>query len=153
GGRPRLMTRAKLRTAMAMMADRGNVAGNIAEQLGISISTLHAYVAGEGLAARQCVSGFRRDGKRPSPAGKSKGLFMIYFYPYSQNPARSPARCGENPRDRAALASRPGRVYSAFALRRSRDHAKMKSSALSVDSTMAQLIGCASAGSLNLTER
>jgi hypothetical protein len=34
------MTRAKLRTAMAMMADRGNIAGDIAEQLGISLSTL-----------------------------------------------------------------------------------------------------------------
>jgi DNA invertase Pin-like site-specific DNA recombinase len=48
GGRPRLMTRAKLRTAMAMMADRGNAAGDVAEQLGISISTLYAYIDGEG---------------------------------------------------------------------------------------------------------
>jgi DNA invertase Pin-like site-specific DNA recombinase len=48
GGRPRLMTRAKLKTAMAMMADRGNVASDVAEQLGISISTLYAYVNGEG---------------------------------------------------------------------------------------------------------
>ncbi len=40
GGRPRLMTRAKLRAAMTMMADRSNVAGDVAEQLGISISTL-----------------------------------------------------------------------------------------------------------------
>lgn len=37
------MTRAKLRTAMTMMADRGNAAGDVAEQLGISISTLYAY--------------------------------------------------------------------------------------------------------------
>jgi len=48
GGRPRLMTRAKPRTAMTMMADRGNVASDIAEQLGISLSTLYAYVDGEG---------------------------------------------------------------------------------------------------------
>jgi DNA invertase Pin-like site-specific DNA recombinase len=48
GGRPRLMTRAKLKTAMAMIADRGNVASDVAEQLGISISTLYAYVDGEG---------------------------------------------------------------------------------------------------------
>lgn len=48
GGRPRLMTRAKLRTAMVMMADRRNVASDVAEQLGISISTLYAYVDGEG---------------------------------------------------------------------------------------------------------
>jgi len=50
GGRPRLMTRAKLRTAMTMMADRNNVAGEVAEQLGISVSTLYAYVDGEGRA-------------------------------------------------------------------------------------------------------
>lgn len=48
GGRPRLMTRAKLRTAMAMMADRGNAASDVAEQLGISTSTLYAYVDGTG---------------------------------------------------------------------------------------------------------
>lgn len=50
GGLPRLMTRAKLRTAMAMMADRGNAATDVAEQLGISVSTLYAYVEGEGQA-------------------------------------------------------------------------------------------------------
>jgi DNA invertase Pin-like site-specific DNA recombinase len=43
GGRPRLMTR-----AMTMMADRNNVASEVAEQLGISLSTLYAYVNGEG---------------------------------------------------------------------------------------------------------
>ena len=48
GGRPRLMTRAKLRTAMTMMADRANAATDVAEQLGISLSTLYAYVDGEG---------------------------------------------------------------------------------------------------------
>ncbi len=48
GGRPRLMTRAKLRTAMAMMADRGNAASDVAEQLGVSTSTLYAYVDGAG---------------------------------------------------------------------------------------------------------
>ncbi len=50
GGSPRLMTRAKLRTAMTMMADRNNVAGDLAEQLGISVSTLCAHVDGEGQA-------------------------------------------------------------------------------------------------------
>ena len=50
GGRPRLMTRAKLRTAMAMMAERSNAATDVAEQLGISVSTLYAYVDGEGQA-------------------------------------------------------------------------------------------------------
>jgi hypothetical protein len=42
------MTRAKLRTAITMMADQGNVAGDIADQLGISLSTLYAYVNGKG---------------------------------------------------------------------------------------------------------
>ena len=50
GGRPRLMTRAKLRTAMTMMAERSNAATDVAEQLGISVSTLYAYVDGEGQA-------------------------------------------------------------------------------------------------------
>ena len=48
GGRPPLMTRAKLRMAMAMVADRGNAASDVAEQLGISTSTLYAYVDGKG---------------------------------------------------------------------------------------------------------
>lgn len=50
GGRPRLMTRAKLRTAMTMMAERSNAATDVAEQLGISVSTLYAYVDGKGQA-------------------------------------------------------------------------------------------------------
>jgi DNA invertase Pin-like site-specific DNA recombinase len=48
GGRPRVMTRAKLRTAMTMMADPANSASEVAEQLGISLSTLYAYVDGQG---------------------------------------------------------------------------------------------------------
>ena len=50
GGRPRLMTAAKLRTAMTMMADQSNVAADVAEQLGISVSTLYAYMDGRGQA-------------------------------------------------------------------------------------------------------
>lgn len=42
------MTRPKLRTAMAMMADRGNLVADVAEQLGVSVSTLYAYVNGAG---------------------------------------------------------------------------------------------------------
>lgn len=48
GGRPRVMTKAKLKTAMTMMADRENAARDIAVQLGISLSTLYAYVDAEG---------------------------------------------------------------------------------------------------------
>jgi hypothetical protein len=42
------MTRAKLRTAIAMMTDQANGAGEVADQLGISLSTLYAYVDGRG---------------------------------------------------------------------------------------------------------
>lgn len=48
GGRPRLMTRAKLRTAMTMMGERSNAATDVAEQLGISLSTPYVYVYVDG---------------------------------------------------------------------------------------------------------
>lgn len=48
GGRPRVMTRKKLKVAMAMMADRDNAARDIAAELGISLSTLYAYVDAKG---------------------------------------------------------------------------------------------------------
>jgi len=63
GGRPRLMTRTKLRTAMAAMADQANVAADVAEQLGISTSTLYAYVDGQGRPkprARKLLGGTNR---------------------------------------------------------------------------------------------
>lgn len=50
GGRPRVMTRQKLKAAMAMMADRDNVARDVAAQLGVSVSTLYAYVDAKGQA-------------------------------------------------------------------------------------------------------
>lgn len=48
GGRPRMMTKAKLKVAMALMADQDNVARDVAEQLGVSLSTLYTYVDGKG---------------------------------------------------------------------------------------------------------
>ena len=48
GGRPRVMTRQKLKAAMALMADRDNAARDVAAQLGVSVSTLYAYVDAEG---------------------------------------------------------------------------------------------------------
>lgn len=48
GGRPRIMTKQKLKAAMAMMADRDNAARDVAVQLGMSVSTLYAYVDAEG---------------------------------------------------------------------------------------------------------
>jgi len=48
GGRPRVMTKQKLKAAMAMMADRDNTARDVAKQLGVSVSTLYAYVDAKG---------------------------------------------------------------------------------------------------------
>ena len=48
GGRPRVMTRQKLKAAMALMADRDNAARDVAAQLGVSVSTLYAYVDANG---------------------------------------------------------------------------------------------------------
>lgn len=48
GGRPRPMTRAKLRTAMTMMPERSIAATDVTEQLGISLNTLYAYLDGGG---------------------------------------------------------------------------------------------------------
>lgn len=48
GGRPRVMTKPKLKVAMGMMADRENAARDVAAQLGISLSTLYAYVDAQG---------------------------------------------------------------------------------------------------------
>ena len=63
GGRPRLMTKPKLKVAMAMMADRDNAARDVAKQLGVSLSTLYAYVDAKGqprLRAAELL------GKRPT---------------------------------------------------------------------------------------
>ncbi len=48
GGRPRVMTKQKLKAAMALMADRDNAARDVATQLGVSVSTLYAYVDAKG---------------------------------------------------------------------------------------------------------
>lgn len=48
GGRPRIVTMKKLKAAMAMMADRDNVARDVAAELGVSLSTLYAYVDAAG---------------------------------------------------------------------------------------------------------
>lgn len=48
GGRPRKMDRATLAMAMAAMADRGAIATDVARRLGITTTTLYAYVNGDG---------------------------------------------------------------------------------------------------------
>jgi DNA invertase Pin-like site-specific DNA recombinase len=63
GGRPRVMTRQKLKVAMTMMADRDNAARDVARELGVSVSTLYAYVDANGRArepARELLAGKRQ---------------------------------------------------------------------------------------------
>jgi len=48
GGRPRKMTKATLRMAMAAMADPQSKASEVARRLGITTTTLYAYVNGDG---------------------------------------------------------------------------------------------------------
>ena len=48
GGRPRVMTKQKVKAAIALMADRDNAARYVAHQLGVSLSTLYAYVDAKG---------------------------------------------------------------------------------------------------------
>jgi DNA invertase Pin-like site-specific DNA recombinase len=66
GGRPRVMTKQKLKAAMAMMADRDNVARDVAALLGVSLSALYAYVDAKGmprerateLLGKRCVKNY-----------------------------------------------------------------------------------------------
>ena len=55
GGRPRVMTKQKLKAAMAMMADRENAARDIAAQLSVSLSTLYAYVDAKGMPRPRAI--------------------------------------------------------------------------------------------------
>src|SRR3989454_3083623 len=48
GGRPRKMTKATRRMAMAAMADPQSKAREVARRLGITTTTLYAYVNGDG---------------------------------------------------------------------------------------------------------
>jgi DNA invertase Pin-like site-specific DNA recombinase len=48
GGRPRKMTVTTLKMAMTAMADLQSVAGDVAKRLGITTTTLYAYVNGDG---------------------------------------------------------------------------------------------------------
>lgn len=48
GGRPRKMTKATLKMAMAALSDRTSVAAEVAKRLGITTTTLYMYVNGDG---------------------------------------------------------------------------------------------------------
>ena len=71
GGRPRVMTKQTLTAAMAMMADRENVARDVAAQLGISLSTLYAYVDAKG-AARPAATALLEQRKAPRTQTEAK---------------------------------------------------------------------------------
>ena len=69
GGRPRMMTRPKLKTAM--MVDQENRARDVAEQLGLSVSTLYTYVDGEWQPKPRAVDLLQ------SPALKSRARELV----------------------------------------------------------------------------
>ena len=68
GGRPRVMTKQKLKAAMALMADRDNAARDVAKQLGISVSTLYAYVDAKGQARERAAELLVKRAAKPATA-------------------------------------------------------------------------------------
>jgi DNA invertase Pin-like site-specific DNA recombinase len=68
GGRPRIMTKPKLKVAMTMMADRDNVARDVAAQLGVSLSTLYAYVDAKGEPRPRAAELLGKRSIKPAPA-------------------------------------------------------------------------------------
>jgi DNA invertase Pin-like site-specific DNA recombinase len=68
GGRPRVMTKQKLKAAMALMADRDNAARDVAVQLGVSVSTLYAYVDAKGQPRERASELLGKRGVRPKIA-------------------------------------------------------------------------------------
>ncbi|MBV9510661.1 MAG: hypothetical protein JO303_10310 [Caulobacteraceae bacterium] len=64
GGRPRVMTKPKLKVAMVMMAAR-----DVAAQLGVSLSTLYAYVDARGLPRPRAIELLA---KRPAKTAKAE---------------------------------------------------------------------------------
>jgi DNA invertase Pin-like site-specific DNA recombinase len=68
GGRPRMMTKQKLKAAMALMADRENVARDVAKQLGVSVSTLNAYVHAPRQARARAVELLGKRAAKPAIA-------------------------------------------------------------------------------------
>src|SRR3546814_11524645 len=68
GGRPRVMTKQKLKAAMALMADRDNAARDVAVQLGVSVSTLSAYVDAKGQPRERASALLAKRGPQSAPA-------------------------------------------------------------------------------------
>ena len=55
GGRPRKMTPSKIRMAMAAMADRNSKAHTVAEEIGITTTTLYDYINGDGTPKEKAI--------------------------------------------------------------------------------------------------
>jgi DNA invertase Pin-like site-specific DNA recombinase len=70
GGRPRVMTKPKLKAAMTMMADRDNAARDIAAELGVSLSTLYAYVDARGQPRARVTELLSKRPAKPVSAAK-----------------------------------------------------------------------------------
>ena len=68
GGRPRVMTKQKLKAAMALMADRDNAARDVTKQLGGSVSTLYAYVDAKGQARERAAELLGKRAAKPATA-------------------------------------------------------------------------------------
>ena len=68
GGRPRVMTRQKLKAAIALMADRDNAARDVAAQLGVSVSTLYAYVDARGRPRERATELLGKRAAKPAAA-------------------------------------------------------------------------------------
>jgi hypothetical protein len=79
GGRPRVMTKPKLKVAMTMMADRDNAARDVAAQLGVSLSTLYAYVDAKGEPRLRAVAHAGRGPKHSVKRGKIAGTATRSF--------------------------------------------------------------------------
>jgi hypothetical protein len=59
----------KLKAAMALMADRDNAARDVAVQLGVSVSTLYAYVDAKGQPRERASELLAKRGTRSTAAG------------------------------------------------------------------------------------
>ena len=70
GGRPRVMTKPKLKAAMTMMADRDNAARDIAAEIGVSLSTLYAYVDARGQPRARATELLSKRPAKPVSAAK-----------------------------------------------------------------------------------
>src|SRR5208282_3340359 len=66
-GGPRVMTKPKLKVAMTMMADRDNAARDVATQLGVSLSTLYAYVDAKGEPRPRAAELLGKRSIKPAP--------------------------------------------------------------------------------------